>query len=235
VRLPSQHLRCGRNEAAISLLFENVVKNYGERRVVDGVSLRVEPGTIVALAGANGSGKSTLFRIAAGFVTASRGTVSIENGGSAKTNLARLSPSDRVERGLSYVAQERGILRALGTSGNLLVANEALYPRTSKLSDVFDCLGTLRLNHLLDKRPIDMTGADALFLSLARAYLAKPAFLIADEPCTGILMSDHNAAALLDIAQTVHIMQNGSIVFSGTADATRRSLEAERLYFRKHA
>ncbi len=121
---------------------------------------------------------------------------------------------------------------------------------------IAESLQTLRLTRLIEQRPSTMSPTDVMLLLLVRAYLMNPRFLLADEPFarldrrgvihamailrklrergTGIFFTDHSPKPLLAIADTVHIMQGGRLVYSDSASTTRTSAEARRLYFRTH-
>ncbi|HKU81327.1 MAG TPA: ATP-binding cassette domain-containing protein [Candidatus Tumulicola sp.] len=222
-----------------ALRFQDVSKTYGARAVVDRVSLVAAPGTIVAVAGANGSGKSTLFRIAAGFVSPTNGHVDV--------------PHEAGRIALRYLSQERRFIHGLSTLDNL---KTAAYP-TASAQAICDVLASLRLGYLLAQRPAAMTKASVTLMLLASAYITEPAFFLADEPFAGlddsaaahafailramrargasVLVSDHNAALVLRLADAVHIMAAGRIVYSGTPTQVRDSDDAKRLYFRSRA
>jgi lipopolysaccharide export system ATP-binding protein len=232
-----------------TLRFVGITKRYGVRTVVDDVSLCAGSAGIVALAGVNGSGKSTLYRIAAGFVRQEAGRVLIERA-SGTLDLSALAPAERVRSGLRYVPQDRRILAGLSTVENLrLAANDC--------DDVFEVVAELRLGALFQKRPNQMTAAERGLLLLTIVRAARPAFVMVDEPFAGldrlqrahckailrylsecgvgVLLTDHDGWALLDVATTVHIIERGRIVYSDDARAAALSPVAKRLYFRAHA
>lgn len=232
------------------LRFVRVVKTYGARRVVDDVTLSVKAGEFAALAGVNGSGKSTLFNIAMGLTEPASGDVEFADEGSAVSLLSR-EPSQRARMGLAYIPQDRRILCGMSSLDNLRIG------RAIENARIFDVLGKLRLTCILDKHPAEMSRTDALWLHVARAFLSNPRFLIVDEPFSGlshqeirhclrilrmmcaagsgVLLTDHNAAALLHCADAVHIIQDGRIVYADSAERARVSAEAKRLYFRTRA
>ncbi|MFY9719603.1 MAG: ATP-binding cassette domain-containing protein [Candidatus Cybelea sp.] len=232
-----------------ALRFDGITKRYGARTVVDDVSLCVASADIVALAGVNGSGKTTLYRIAAGFVRQDAGDVLMERA-SGTLDLSALAPTERVRSGLRYVPQDRRVLRDLSTVENLRLA-------AKDCDDVFEVIAELRLGVLLQKRPNRMTAAERGFLLLTIARAARPAFVIVDEPFAGldrsqrahciailrylsesgmgVLLTDHDGRALLDVATTVHIIQRGRIVYSDDARSAALSAVARRLYFRANA
>jgi lipopolysaccharide export system ATP-binding protein len=221
------------------LRFDDVSKAFGDRTVVDHVSLSVSQHTITALVGVNGSGKSTLFRIAAGFVRPTGGRVDVPDG------------NGRVA--LRYLSQERRILYGLSTLDNLKAAH---YPYLSTQA-ICKRLAALRLTYLLGEKPAAMPKSSMTFMLLASAHMADPAFFLADEPfagldgaaaahaaailCamrdrgTGVLVSDQNATFILNLAESIHIMNIGRIAYSGTSAQARESADAARLYFRTRA
>ncbi|MFY9631588.1 MAG: ATP-binding cassette domain-containing protein [Candidatus Cybelea sp.] len=229
-----------------ALRFDGITKRYGVRTILDDVSLCVGSAGIVALAGVNGSGKSTLYRIASGFVRHEAGHVLMERA-SGTLDLSRLSPSERVRCGLRYVPQDRRVLCSLSTVENVrLAANDC--------DDVFEVVARLRLGVLLSKPPSRMTAAERCLLLLTIVRAARPAFVMVDEPFAGldrserqhciailrhlnecgvgVLLTDHDGRALLDVASTVHIIERGRIVYSDDAKAAALSPVAKRLYFR---
>ena len=231
-----------------TLRFDGITKRYGVRTVVDDVSLCVGSAGIVALAGVNGSGKSTLYRIAAGFVRQEAGRVFMERA-SGTLDLSALAPTERVCSGLRYVPQDRRVLCDLSTVENLrLAANDC--------DDVFEVVAELRLGALLQKQPNQMTAAERGLLLLTIVRAARPAFVIVDEPFAGldrlqrwhciailrhlsesgmgVLLTDHDGRALLDVATTIHIIERGRIVYSDDARSAALSPVAKRLYFRAH-
>ncbi|MGA9943547.1 MAG: ATP-binding cassette domain-containing protein [Candidatus Cybelea sp.] len=231
-----------------ALRFVGITKRYGVRTILDDVSLCVGSAGIVALAGVNGSGKSTLYRIAAGFVRQDAGRVFMDRA-SGTLDLSALAPTERVLSGLRYVPQDRRVVCDLSTVENLRLAANAC-------DDVFEVVAELRLGALFKKQPNQMTAAERGFLLLTIVRAARPAFVIVDEPFAGldrlqrwhciailrhlsesgmgILLTDHDGRALLDVATTVHIIERGRIVYSDDARSAAVSPVAKRLYFRAH-
>jgi lipopolysaccharide export system ATP-binding protein len=251
-------LPAGEADRGERLAFQNVVKTYGKRTVVDGVTLSVEAGSVVALAGVNGSGKTTLFRVAAGFVRPDAGWVEMTGAGGPGVMARSFVASQRAGAGLCYVSQDRLMFRGLSTLDNLRIAKAASSGATHvDAQTIFACLAELRLMRLLDVAPSRMEAAESVLLHLAKAYFCGARFLIVDEPfagldrpaidhCiaiidrmrdrgTGILLTDHHGKPMLQIADTVHIMKEGALVYSGSVEETRSSARANRLYFNRRA
>ena len=103
------------------LRVEGIVKSYGRRRVVDGVSLRLDPGEVVGLLGPNGAGKTTTFHSITGFVRPDRGRVLLDD-----EDLTGLPMYQRARRGIGYLPQETSIFRGLTVAENVAAVLEAL-------------------------------------------------------------------------------------------------------------
>lgn len=225
------------------LTFLRVTKAYGARAVLKGVSLSVTGGTIHALEGSHGSGKTTLFEIASGFLHADGGLIVLESDRTCSITLNYRPPSTRIADGVAYVPQRCRALSGLSTLDNLKIAYGLSRNESTKTNAItLNCLEELGLTRLLDRRPADMNRSDQLFLALAQVSLQKPLFLIVDEPfsglsgqdlqhCmtilrrlrdagTGILVTDRNPRAILEIADTVSTLTNGvNMYFAGTPEA----------------
>jgi len=228
---------------------EGLVKRYGERTVVDDVSISVRPREIVGLLGPNGAGKTTTFYMIVGLIKADVGAVWI---GSEDVTV---EPVDvRVRRGLGYLAQEPSIFRRLTVEENVLLVLEQrpeLSPdaRRERMSSLLDEFG---LTDLARQRAWTLSGGERRRVEIARSLALDPAFLLLDEPFTGIdprsvaelqetvrylrrrglgvVISDHNVRDTLAITDRAEIMHDGRILFSGQPDEVIESAEARRLY-----
>jgi len=228
---------------------EGLVKRYGERTVVDDVSISVRPREIVGLLGPNGAGKTTTFYMIVGLIKADVGAVWI---GSEDVTV---EPVDvRVRRGLGYLAQEPSIFRRLTVEENVLLVLEQrpeLSPdaRRERMSSLLDEFG---LTDLARQRAWTLSGGERRRVEIARSLALDPAFLLLDEPFTGIdprsvaelqetvrylrrrglgvVISDHNVRDTLAITDRAEIMHDGRILFSGQPDEVIESEEARRLY-----
>jgi len=228
---------------------EGLVKRYGERTVVDDVSLSVHQREIVGLLGPNGAGKTTTFYMIVGLIKADVGAVWI---GSEDVTV---EPVDvRVRRGLGYLAQEPSVFRRLTVEENVSLVLEQ-HPgfspdaRRHRMSSLLDEFG---LTDLAGQRAWTLSGGERRRVEIARALALDPAFLLLDEPFTGIdprsvaelqdtvrylrrrglgvVISDHNVRDTLAITDRAEIMHEGRILFSGQPDEVIESEEARRLY-----
>lgn len=162
------------------LSLDNVSAGYGSTTVLRNVSLRVQPGEIVALLGPNGAGKTTTLRAAAGVVQVGQGSVSI--GGSVIT---RTPPYRRAELGICLIPEGRGVFRSLTVRENLClqVGRGARSPMElfDKALSIFPALRG-RLNQLAGR----LSGGQQQMLALARAYTTDPTVVLLDEVSMGL-------------------------------------------------
>ena len=213
-----------------------VVVTYGGRAVVDGVSLRVAPGEVLALLGPSGSGKSTLLGAIAGFVTPAAGEIRL--GGRVVAGGGRVVPPDR--RGVGMVFQDHALwphLSALDTVAYPL--RRRGWGKDDARGDAAEVLDLLRIRHLADRRPAELSGGEQQRVGLGRALARQPALYLFDEPTAhldthlrGLFLEElaerrreqgaaavyatHDAEEALGLADRVALLSDGRLVQVGT-------------------
>ena len=203
---------------------------YGKSHILHGVSLTVAEGRITALLGRNGAGKTTTLRTIMGLTPARSGRVAIFGADTTRWPTYRIAAS-----GVGYVPEGRRIFANLSVEENLKVPLERPGPWTARrIFELFPRLSERRLN-----RGRQLSGGEQEMLSIARALLLNPRLLILDEPSQGlaplvvrevfrivsamrdeglsILLVEQNARMSLEIADAAFVLDDGSIVYSGTA------------------
>ncbi|WP_045194686.1 ABC transporter ATP-binding protein [Rhodococcus sp. B7740] len=151
----------------------NVTKTYGSVRAVDGLSLSIEPGEVVAFLGPNGAGKTTTIDMMLGLATPTTGSVSVFGG----------TPADAIAQGrISAVMQTGGLLRDL-TVRETVELTSALFARTRSVKEVLTRAGIADIGH---RRVAKCSGGQQQRLRFALALLPDPDLLVLDEPTTGM-------------------------------------------------
>ncbi len=227
---------------------KNIVKQYKKRRVVDGISLKVETGTVVGLLGPNGAGKTTTFYSIAGFIRPDSGVVLLDG-----EDLTGLPIHKRASKGLSYLAQEASVFKKLTVRENVQIILETMGLPKNEISDRIEQLMTdLRITHLANSKGYSLSGGERRRVEIMRALATKPTFILLDEPFAGIdplsiadlqkiiselrerglgiLISDHNVRETLAVCDYAYIVSNGKVLAQGTADDIVNSEEARKMY-----
>ena len=232
----------------MALAAEGLVKSYGKRRVVDGVTIRVEPGEIVGLLGPNGAGKTTTFYSIVGFVRPDGGKISLDG-----EDITRLPMYQRARKGIGYLPQETSIFRGLSVAENILAVLEARgVPKRQRQERVDELLEELNLQQRARQRADTLSGGETRRVEIARALAIEPRYMLLDEPFTGIdprtvediqtiigdlrnenlsiLITDHNVRETLQITDRAYIMVDGRILTGGTAQELTSNEQVRRLY-----
>lgn len=227
---------------------DELVKIYSKRRVVDDVSIYVEPGEVVGLLGPNGAGKTTTFYIVVGIIRPNGGKVFM-----AGEDLTRLPMYKRARRGIQYLAQESSIFRKLTVEENILAILQTLpmtgKERREKATELLEVMG---VDHLAKKKAYTLSGGERRRVEIARSLTTSPKYLLLDEPFAGIdpiavediqniiaqlresglgiLVTDHNVRETLEITDRAYIMFEGRIMISGTAEELINDPKARKIY-----
>jgi lipopolysaccharide export system ATP-binding protein len=237
---------------AREIRMRDLMKRYGERVVVDGVSAEVGTGEIVGLLGPNGAGKTTTFYMVVGLVKPDGGSVLLETT-EGEIDLTSAPMYQRSRRGIGYLAQENSIFRKLSVGDNICLIWEMHgVPREEQERRLGPLLEEFGLLHLIDARGDSLSGGERRRVEIARALATEPAFLLLDEPFTGIdpiavadiqtmirqlrdrglgiLITDHQVRETLAIVDRAYILNNGRIEVSGTAQEVLDSPVARKFY-----
>src|SRR5215472_13776708 len=169
-----------KNEKKIKI--RGLVKNYGERTVVAGVTAEVHDGEVVGLLGPNGAGKTTTFYMVVGLVKPDGGTVVIDNNG-LESDLSGRPMYERAHNGIGYLAQENSIFRKLTVGDNIrLIWEQNRVPRDEQERRLPALLEEFGLRAFVDHRGDSLSGGERRRVEIARAIATEPNFLLLDEP-----------------------------------------------------
>jgi len=226
----------------------NIIKRYGSRTVVDGVSLQINTGVVVGLLGPNGAGKTTCFYSIAGFIRPNRGSVLFD--GEVITNLPI---HKRALKGISYLAQEPSVFKKLTVEENVKIILEPLGLSKRQIKRRIDeLMSDLNIEYLRNNKGNELSGGERRRVEIMRALSTRPKFILLDEPFAGIdplavielqkliynlkdkglgiLISDHNVRETLQVCDFAYIMNQGQILTSGVADDIIESAVARKMY-----
>jgi branched-chain amino acid transport system ATP-binding protein len=177
---------------------EGLHAHYGQAHVLQGVDLRIEPGSVLALMGRNGAGKSTTLKAIMGLVPPSGGAVRL-----AGEALSGLGPHEIARRGLGYVPEDRRIFTELTVMETLEVGRRAARPgipawTPERLFELFPNLASMR-----DRPGGRMSGGEQQMLTIARTLMGNPSLVLLDEPSEGLapVIVEQMARAILSLKQ----------------------------------
>ncbi|HEC99717.1 MAG TPA: LPS export ABC transporter ATP-binding protein [Proteobacteria bacterium] len=231
-----------------TLVANNLVKSYRQRRVVDHVSIRVESGSIIGLLGPNGAGKTTTFYMIAGLIKPDEGQV-VLNG----EDLTPYPMYQRARRGITYLAQEPSVFRKLTVEENILAVLETIkLPREERRARLRSLLEELKIDHLARHKAYSLSGGERRRLEILRTLAIQPSFILLDEPFAGIdplavsdlqaivrqlkgkglgiLISDHNVRETLSVCDWAYILTEGRLLEAGDPQHIANSEVARKIY-----
>jgi lipopolysaccharide export system ATP-binding protein len=225
-----------------------LVKDYGRRRVVNGVSIQVNAGEIVGLLGPNGAGKTTTFNMVVGVVRPDEGDVKYLG-----RDITKLAMHERARLGVGYLTQEPSVFRKLSVEENILAILE-----TCKMDKAERAIRLKYLLEELDLTPIAkskaymLSGGEKRRLEITRALVTNPKLLLLDEPFAGIdpiavyevqkivrrlrdrglglLITDHSAREMLKLIDRGYIIVKGQVLIEGSAEFLANDPKAREIY-----
>ena len=216
---------------------ENIVKKYGVRTVVKGVSMQVEQGEIVGFLGPNGAGKTTSFYMITGQVVPNGGKIFLDD-----EDITGLPMYKRAQKGIGYLPQEASVFRKMSVENNILsvmemsgMSRSERYDRLESLIDEFN------LSKVRKSLGIQLSGGERRRCEIARALAIDPKFILLDEPFAGVdpiavediqyiiaklkyknigvIITDHNVGETLAITDRAYLLYEGTILQQGTPQA----------------
>lgn len=228
---------------------EKLIKKYGTKVAVNGISIQVKQGEVVGLLGPNGAGKTTTFYMVVGLIRPNYGQVFLDD-----RDITSLPMHQRSRLGIGYLPQEPSIFRKLTVEENILALWQ-LKPEIkhqdyeARLVALLDELG---VTHLRKQKAYTLSGGEQRRVEIARALSTDPAFILLDEPFTGIdpktvadlqgiikhlktkgigvLITDHNVRETLQITDHAYIVHKGEIMAAGRPQEIAQSPAARKFY-----
>ena len=232
----------------MELRTENIIKKYGKRTVVKGVSYKVSQGEIVGLLGPNGAGKTTSFYMTVGLVHPNSGAVFLD-----KQEITEEPMYKRAQLGIGYLQQEASVFRKLSVEDNILAVLQMTKLSRSEQKDKLESLiAEFGLGHVRKNKGDFLSGGERRRTEIARALATDPMFILLDEPFAGvdpiavediqkiifklkkknigILITDHNVQETLSITDRAYLLFEGNILREGTAEELAADEQVKRVY-----
>ena len=226
----------------------NISKSYGKKEILKKVSIQISLDEITGLLGPNGAGKTTLFYILAGLTNSDSGKVIFNN-----RKINSLSLSSRAEEGLVYLPQEPSIFRNLSVEENIKSSLETKTSSKKELnSRIIEIMEEFKISSLAKQKGRELSGGQRRRVEIARSIALNPKFIMLDEPFAGIdplaiddlkmliqklkkkglgiLISDHNVKATIDICQKIFVISSGNIISHGTPEEILNNEMVKKVY-----
>src|SRR6187401_3268741 len=227
---------------------KNLVKKYGQRVVVNNVSIEVKQGEIVGLLGPNGAGKTTTFYQVVGLIKPDEGKVYLDD-----EDITSQAMYKRAKMGLGYLPQEASVFRKLSVEDNITAILEMTdLSKQEQRNKLETLISEFRLGHVRKNNGDVLSGGERRRTEIARALAVDPKFILLDEPFAGIdpiavediqaivaklkyknigiLITDHNVTETLSICDRAYLLIEGKIFKHGTAEELAADDEVKRLY-----
>ncbi len=232
----------------MKLRSENIIKIYGDKEVVKGVTVEVNKGEIVGLLGPNGAGKTTSFYMIVGLIKPNSGKVFFDG-----DDISNLPMYKRAQFGIGYLAQEASIFRKMTVEDNLLsvleMTNLSKSEQKQKCEDLLNEFGLKKIRKNIGGL---LSGGERRRTEIARCLATDPSFILLDEPFAGvdpiavediqeivsklkeknigILITDHNVHETLSITDRAYLLYDGKILKSGTSEELVSDEMVRKLY-----
>ena len=227
---------------------KDLIKKYNNKKVVNGVSVKVNKGEVVGLLGPNGAGKTTTFYMITGMISPSSGRVYLED-----DDITNMPMYKRAQFGIGYLSQEPSVFTKLSVEDNLKLVLELTDHNKAQQKNILEkLLDDFSIQHIRKSMSMTLSGGERRRTEIARALVMNPDFILLDEPFSGIdpiavediqeiirtlkkqnigiLITDHNVRETLDITDRAYLLYEGKILKEGTAKELISDENAKRLY-----
>lgn len=246
--------------AGATLTIEDLTVRFGSVMAVDGVSMEVRPGEVVGLIGPNGAGKTTLIDAVTGFVSASRGSISLDG-----VRIDQLNATKRARRGLRRSFQSLELFEDVSVEDNIRAGSDQLASRGSWVTDLFwpghhdlsptavAAVREFELESYLDDTPDELPYGRRRLVGIARTIASGPSVVLLDEPAAGldenetaelarlirrladernmaVLLVEHDVGLVMSTCDRVVVIDFGRVIGDGTPDEIRGSQAVRDAY-----
>ena len=230
-----------------TLELKNIKKSFKKKEILHGIDLQIKSSEVFGLLGPNGAGKTTLFSLISGLVMTTSGKILLD-----ENDITFKDISFRASKGIIYLPQEPSVFRKLSVADNIKAAlqtklkNIEIEDKYERLMREFD------LFNLERQIAENLSGGQRRKLEIARAFALEPKFILLDEPFAGIdpltineikniisklrsknvgvVISDHNAQATMDICDNISVINDGEIIASGNPSRIKENNTVQQIY-----
>ena len=232
----------------MKLIAKNLKKKYGDRHVVNDVSIKLKQGEIVGLLGPNGAGKTTTFYMLVGLIRSFSGDVLLD-----KHNISKDPMHIRARKGLGYLPQQPSVFTKMSVQDNILTVLETLdlsvHQQSLELETILNDFGLVKIRNTQADL---LSGGERRRVEIARSISMNPKFILLDEPFAGVdpiaiqdiqdmikklkdrnigvLITDHNVRETLSITDRSYLLYDGKILKYGKTSELVNDSEVRKLY-----
>ena len=230
-----------------TLELKDIKKSYKKKEILHGIDLQINNSEVFGLLGPNGAGKTSLFSIISGLEMATSGRIFLH-----EYDITFKDISFRASKGIIYLPQESSVFRKLSVADNIKAALQTKFKKNEIENKYNNLMTEFDLSDLENQISENLSGGQRRKLEIARAFALEPKFILLDEPFAGIdpltinelkiiisnlrsknvgvVISDHNAQATMDICDNISVINNGKIIASGSPKQIKENNTVQQIY-----
>ena len=230
-----------------TLELQNIKKSFKKKEILHGIDLQIRSSEVFGLLGPNGAGKTTLFSLISGLEMTTSGKIFLD-----EFDITFKDISFRASKGIIYLPQEPSIFRKLSVADNIKAALQTKFKNIEIEDKYTSIMKEFDLFSLEKQISENLSGGQRRKLEIARAFALEPKFILLDEPFAGIdpltineikniisklraknvgvVISDHNAQATMDICDNISVINNGEIIASGNPSSIKENNTVQQIY-----
>ena len=230
-----------------TLELKNVKKSFKKKEILHGIDLQIRSSEVFGLLGPNGAGKTTLFSLISGLEMTTSGRIFLD-----EYDITFKDISFRASKGIIYLPQEPSVFRKLSVADNIKAALQTKFKNIQIEDKYTSIMEEFDLFSLEKQISENLSGGQRRKLEIARAFALEPKFILLDEPFAGIdpltineikniisklrtknvgvVISDHNAQATMDICDNISVINNGEIIASGNSSSIKENNTVQQIY-----
>ncbi len=230
-----------------NLELKNIKKSFKKKEILHGIDLQIRSSEVFGLLGPNGAGKTTLFSLISGLEMTTSGKIFLD-----EYDITFKDISFRASKGIIYLPQEPSVFRKLSVADNIKAALQTKFKNVEIKDKYTSIMKEFDLFSLEKQISENLSSGQRRKLEIARAFALEPKFILLDEPFAGIdpltineikniisklraknvgvVISDHNAQATMDICDNISVINNGEIIASGNPSSIKENNTVQQIY-----